>query len=1530
MTTGKFNSLEEASLAIAELKQTQNRQTQRIRELEQENESQKKETERLLKEAGRTLDWAKHVYRVDHCGYIWVYDVDKKDYHKTEMRVHQTEIANGSITPEKLNKRVWEALVSNLIKNTGSTAIGPDGYWYVDGVNTYVKAQGRPGRDGKDADVWTIGEDNHWYLNGEKTEFVAKGENGKDGKDGIDGVSPILRVSPDGMSLEISSDGGETWLPFVKDFNLLRVLGYLDSKAQLPKNAEVGHIYAVWNAEADNEFTGKKGAYELYINTVLDWVKDGEITKVYNYDTELPSSAADGTTVLVPVYDLTLDKGKVDGYKVYKFSAAINGWVMVLNTAEIYAAQEDIVNRGDNVYALVQGTVGITEKKIKEETFVSKQDYARITNNTGSALMLIIVDNGNRIFHSVGNGTYMLPNNCEVYLVNDHDISNVVVSGRNVTELEYMPEGIYPYYVLTRQSLGDIYITTEGNGIETGDKEGVLVETKTTTLLTFTNTYELYKRVVDWVKFGTNASIAYHLVQDINEGAADNVLSGKAVKEAVNNISKDVEDFKKETNEKIDDFKEETNTKIEDFKEEVKDTYGDYEESPEFVRVYLDKEGHILWGIQQDGNVYFGAGVPRQVKSYINQKVAEINRQIDDIIGIDDVTEKIDSLNEIIDFLETYKNSDSLQALLKAQDARMDALAETKVDKEEGKSLIDAEFAEGVSYEENPEFASVLLDNEGRIIEAVRKDGTKVLPAGVDIQGVVTTTIDSPEWAVVYLIGDRIAFGIRNDGSVDWGAGVPKPVRDYIDKKLAEYDSTEEIEKAIKDIREELEEALSKKVDGEYIDNPEFMHAVTDSEGKFMEGTKPDGTKYFPAPVEFGDSVGNDAAKVYTTSSQEWIKVFVDAQGKVIAGIRIDGSVYIGKLDGIDKALSENIKTLEALIKETEDSIDEKVKVFSDVFSIIDDVEERMEVVLDAEGRIVSWRGKDGVLHENTEIETPILTAQQINLSSTGLTAFEKALKNNGFNPGGAGDFSDEEVIEIPEPKRYGLINLIVDALPVGDTEIRKGYVEYYDYSGNYFKIETDIATQGQSSRRFVKNGGKGNFTLDLEKDVKFGYWVEQDSFHLKGCAKDVTCGFLSTSYKWAYMIMEYLDAKPNRVLLSGKEITETDSTGDFATDWLDDARCLPDGFPVEIYVNGAYYGLGALQLKKHRKNYSMKKSDFESFFLDFEYGGDSFWKGDIPWNAMDIKNPKTLYCMDGSEFDGDNPKELIDSTSDKYDPSDKNHKGSATTKEIIKTFPVRYNEVKQLVDNGSIEEAKVKFNETFDYNSCMLVYIMNCLMNNADSVIKNTLWGTYKNGKIAPMLWDLDGVYGEPWTGLYCSAPSSYMWDNTYAKADWPLGCFWTLYKDEIKDAYARLRRDGIISIDTWREVVYGWVNRIGQAAYDRNLEKWDETPSYRKNYTNTEYWTQGKSMQNSGVTPQWNENTQYKTGDKAAIQTHQNVPYDIVYTAVKDSVGICPVTKFYKNFPIVGGYYNSPKRMEKWMKKQIELCDAKLEYNE
>ena len=349
----------------------------------------------------------------------------------------------------------------------------------------------------------------------------------------------------------------------------------------------------------------------------------------------------------------------------------------------------------------------------------------------------------------------------------------------------------------------------------------------------------------------------------------------------------------------------------------IANMYGSYIESPEFVRVVLDNEKKVLYGVQKDGNFYFGAGCPQQVKDYVQQK-------IDTIMGVGDITEKIDTINEMIAFFDEISHDTTLKELLaasaqavaeektraeaaeqhldevKANKEEVNAALNTKVDKEEGKSLINSEFAEGVHYIESPEFAEIKLDAEERIVEATYKDGTKLLPAGVKIGGVAeydgatVTTISNPEFVAIWLDSSyRILLGIRNDADIFFGYGVPSQIKDYIDANLPES-----MQKIVAFIGEylgsiTLQELLDKKVDGEYIESPEYIEAKLDSEDKVVEATRKDGTKVLPAGVET-PKVNLEGATIENSTNPEYIEAKVDTEDKLLEGFKTDGTKVIG------------------------------------------------------------------------------------------------------------------------------------------------------------------------------------------------------------------------------------------------------------------------------------------------------------------------------------------------------------------------------------------------------------------------------------------------------------------------------------------------------------------------------------------------------------------------------------------------------------------------------------------------------------
>lgn len=308
-----------------------------------------------------------------------------------------------------------------------------------------------------------------------------------------------------------------------------------------------------------------------------------------------------------------------------------------------------------------------------------------------------------------------------------------------------------------------------------------------------------------------------------------------------------------------------------EYQDDINENVGYNEENPEFVKVYVIKEtNQLLWGIRTNGDIYYGAGIPSQIKEYIDFIASRI-------LNGDEGAPEIDSLNKIINFLDGFSTSETLFEILLELDDK-------KVDKVEGKSLIDEEYAAGVSYIENPEFKDVRLDADGKIIEANYNDGTKLFGAGVkvngelELQGIVSTTIESPEFKVVWTINDRILFGVQNDGNFLFGCGIPSQIIDYIEKALIP------VKEIIAALREDV---------GEYTDNPEYIKVISDAVGKITEAIRKDGTMVVPAGIETSKA-NIDGVLTETVGNPEYIEARVDSEGKIYFGARRDGDVIVG------------------------------------------------------------------------------------------------------------------------------------------------------------------------------------------------------------------------------------------------------------------------------------------------------------------------------------------------------------------------------------------------------------------------------------------------------------------------------------------------------------------------------------------------------------------------------------------------------------------------------------------------------------
>lgn len=729
--------------------------------------------------------------------------------------------------------------------------------------------------------------------------------------------------------------------------------------------------------------------------------------------------------------------------------------------------------------------------------------------------------------------------------------------------------------------------------------------------------------------------------------------------------------------------------------------------------------------------------------------------------------------------------------------------------------------------------------------------------------------ITNDEYIRAYVdANDVFLWGIRTDGTIEWAKGVPQPIKEYIETKLSNIGDIDEIKNEIRVIN----------------------IAITTLQGNVRR---------------LGERITaleqNDMSQtLFFTTNEEFVLAIVDADEKLLAGIRIDGSVYFAKSE-----FSTILNDVRAIV----DKID--------FMSFDEDVEDRMEMTLDANKKIVSYRDKKGILNECVGIKSPVLSTDKLNLSRKGLTDFERILKEDGF-VATHNDLSDLEYIQIPIPLSLVKINITASRFPTSKTDEIDGVLEWVDRNGNYFKkLITAIALQGSTSL----GAPKKNIKFDCEDwTLKIGNWIEQDSFHLKSNYFDVFRGKSNLAYDYWRDIISYRRnntfAKPYLPTNEYNYYNGKPNDNDFVTE----PRLTPAGFPIELYYNGEYLGIFTWNIKKDRANYAMKRNVVNNIHIDPEYIAYMIDGTRVDWAGFEIRNPSpkewTLLTMTGEKYDGDLPTELIDPTSSYYDANNVSCINSYAVKQHIINFKDKCNEV---IQNNDTETFELYFDKEWFTD----FFIWSNVILDGDGLARNTqylFWGN--KWYMSP--YDCDQIFGNNWRGNYIYRKSARIVDATIVGNGVGIyGVFYNLYRDRVIERYAELRKSNIVSVEYIINKINDYMNHIGAYAYEREFEKWNETPCYRQPNDNPQWEYMGDYYEGSPT--EWNVSVQYNVNDYVSIVVDGNTYY---WRCVVANVGIRPYTDIYTETPIVGGFFDSLTRTEIWLTQRIEFLDTLFNY--
>lgn len=222
---------------------------------------------------------------------------------------------------------------------------------------------------------------------------------------------------------------------------------------------------------------------------------------------------------------------------------------------------------------------------------------------------------------------------------------------------------------------------------------------------------------------------------------------------------------------------------------------------PEYLYVIKDNNDTFLFGIQKDGTVDWAKGLPEFLENILNSKQDKVEGKslINETFanGV-----KVIATEEFI-FLITDTNDTPLLGIRKdgsiyiANYEQIVTDLDEKVDKENGKSLIDSVFANGVNFTKTEQYIFAITDKKSNLL-----------------------------------------FGIETDGSVTWSKGIPDVINDILANKQDKI--------AGKTV---IDENMSTHTSS--IDDYDWSYLYTDENDHISEGIHTNGEHEFFAPVSF-------------------------------------------------------------------------------------------------------------------------------------------------------------------------------------------------------------------------------------------------------------------------------------------------------------------------------------------------------------------------------------------------------------------------------------------------------------------------------------------------------------------------------------------------------------------------------------------------------------------------------------------------------------------------------------------------------
>lgn len=629
-----------------------------------------------------------------------------------------------------------------------------------------------------------------------------------------------------------------------------------------------------------------------------------------------------------------------------------------------------------------------------------------------------------------------------------------------------------------------------------------------------------------------------------------------------------------------------------------------YIQSEEFIFAKVDAEDKLLFGIQWDGTPVFGK--TSAVEDRLQSQVTLLAERVATIMGDEDTTNIIDTMNELKKFFAEIENTETLTGILANLDNVAKNLDKTTIKDEEG-NVQDTPFR----VISNDELLWAVVDSENRVLFGFyRATGEPYYPLNE-----MYHVIQNEEYFAAWVTSDdKIVLGLRRDGQIIGEIHAVNALKQVISQLQSDVASLRENVDTIDTNLKELLDVFSLQ------DNEEYLAVEQDAEGKVLSATNPDGSHYIhnakseTIPEEFS----------HIEDPEGRMEITKDAEGKIIDYRDSEGFLHFVKLFVKELNIGKNL-----CIKDTNDLYE----IFK-VFTHENKSTSNYQFALPAHGNVnilketfyltsnSGYTDKDGILpmmvYENTEenAEKGITVSKfyvkstltdnndgtyAINSSSVALDFYvPKDILEKDGKTYVKSTLQKNEDNYIVTDKSIEVTKIImppvletwkVDKKTEHQCEVE---ISFGSYLSGVFNV--GIKFQGASTLYRLKRNLRFTFYKSgfLKKEKKkIGELPESNGYNLKAYYADYS------RIKEPIIFRLYREA---RLLHSFNEQAPWNSEQHFYTG---NTGCYVN-FPVTVNIDGAFYNLMFWGNKKEGSNY-MLSSDEDGMIVSGAAGGNNW-----------------------------------------------------------------------------------------------------------------------------------------------------------------------------------------------------------------------------------------------------------------------------------------------------------------------------------